>query len=144
MKLHFLTRVKAATGGKAGRSKKRQIWMVLLLFVMADHPWSFWTIRPAIPLKTTQNTPIEWFRGLYFLKRVYSNLINNLSTQSCFIVYLLERKIWKNNSQSQRFLAEFKNRGLFSAATQQGRKGRDFQIPLKNMALRVVLISLSL
>ena len=28
-----------------------------------------------------------------------------------------------------RFFTEFENRGLFSAATQQGRKGRDFQTP---------------
>ena len=28
-----------------------------------------------------------------------------------------------------RFLTDFENRGLFSAATQQGRKGGDFQTP---------------
>ena len=32
-----------------------------------------------------------------------------------------------------RFYSEFENRGFFSTATQQGRKGRDFQTPNKNL-----------
>ena len=43
-----------------------------------------------------------------------------------------------------RIFTEFENRRLFSAATQQGRKGRDFKLRKKSVAFRVVLISLSL
>ena len=39
-----------------------------------------------------------------------------------------EKKIIEQFSQP-RFFTEFENRGLFFAATQQGRKGRDFQTP---------------
>ena len=42
------------------------------------------------------------------------------------------------------FFTEFENRRLFSTATQQGRKGRDFKLRKKSVAFRVVLISLSL
>ena len=44
-----------------------------------------------------------------------------------------------------RFFTEVENRGLFSAATQKGIKGRDFKLStVKKVVLKVVLISLSL
>ena len=66
-----------------------------------------------------------------------------LSTILSFLNYTRGKEILEQLSKPSIF-TEFENRGLFSTATQQGRKGRDFQTLLKNVALRVVLISLSL